>query len=71
MKYNYEFKTQEENDNEIIPIRKNQNLSDSNKGSSIKKREKKSNDKIKISVDKIKKLYKHMNFYEAMIPPSE
>lgn len=55
----------------IIAVKKNQNLSDSTKGSSIKKREKKQNDKIKGSVDKIKKLYKHMNFYESLVPQDE
>ena len=56
---------------DLVGVKKNQNLSDSKRGTTIKKREKKHNEKIKGSIDKIKKLYRHMNFYESLVPSDD
>jgi hypothetical protein len=49
-------------------ISKHENLSDSNFAYKIKKREVKSNQKVAESIDKIKKLYRNLSFYESFVP---
>lgn len=49
-------------------ISKHENLSDSQLAYKIKKREVKSNQKISESIDRIKKLYRNLNFYESFVP---
>jgi hypothetical protein len=43
-------------------------LNDSQAAYKIKKREVKSNQKIADSIDRIKKLYRNLSFYESFIP---
>lgn len=69
-KYNYEFvDAKKEEDERFMGVAKNQLLSDSAKGASMKKREIKANQKIQESVEKIKQNYRHKAFFEAIIPP--
>ena len=49
-------------------VSKHENLSDSKVGYKIKKREVKSNQKIAESIEKIKKLYRNLSFYESFVP---
>lgn len=53
----------EEAADQMLGVSKHQNLSDSIKGNSIKKREIKQNEKMQASIEKIKNLYKNMSFY--------
>ena len=55
----------------MLGVSKHQNLSDSIKGNSIKKREIKQNEKMQASIEKIKNLYKNMSFYQSLIPPAD
>lgn len=52
----------------FMGVSKHENLSDSKVGFKIKKREVKSNQKIAESIDKIKKLYRNLSFYESFVP---
>lgn len=68
-KYNYEFfDAKKEEDEKFMGVVKNQLLSDSAKGASMKKREMKANEKIQESIDKMKQHYRHKAFFEAIIP---
>ena len=71
--YNYDF-AHSNAEPEILKgqvfmgVSRHQNLSDSKVGHKIKKREVKSNQKIAESIEKIKKLYRNLSFYESFTP---
>ena len=81
-KHNYEF-TSEEDPNksvrkadenlgiQMMGVRKHQAPCDSIEANTIKKREVKSNAKITESIDKIKQVYRHMTFYNALVPSKD
>jgi hypothetical protein len=52
----------------FMGISKHENLCDSKAAYKIKKREAKSNQKIAESIDRIKKLYRNLSFYESFVP---